>query len=334
MNSLHLYKTTKCAFCKLEFTLLDEALRHLDTTHHIEIHNPREVLSFFEEYILHYQKTQATHWGDDETLRGELRFQKVQETIERAQLQWRNDTEQACLFCPEKSANLRLVFKHMFQAHGTNVGLMDNLVDAEEFIDTLRSKLGHNICISCEEQFADQSSLRNHLRKKKHHSIDSNNHNYDKYYISNYRGDDEGEEEDSEQDWNDVGELDETTVCLFEATEFTTPEACLEHMKLAHKFDLIQLMQGKGTFAIIRLINYIRQSIADKTCPACQFSPHDLLVDLVEHVGTCEEMKRMKERTFSDDFLKPVLVDDGLLGIALDDDEDDSIGYVISQRPS
>ncbi len=76
--------------------------------------------------------------------------------------------------------------EHMFSIHGFNIGLLDNLVEVDEYLDKLRSMLNNLVCIYCEKTFKSHSVLRKHMRKKKHFKIHPHNHKYDKYYVINF----------------------------------------------------------------------------------------------------------------------------------------------------
>src|SRR5690554_4700 len=62
----------------------------------------------------------------------------------------------------------------------------DNLVNVEQLLDKLESKISNFVCIYCEKVFKSYSVLKLHMRKKKHFKIDPKNHIYDEYYMVNY----------------------------------------------------------------------------------------------------------------------------------------------------
>lgn len=41
-------------------------------------------------------------------------------------------------------------------------------------------------CLYCEKTFRDKTTLKDHMRKKAHRRINSNNREYDRFYIINY----------------------------------------------------------------------------------------------------------------------------------------------------
>lgn len=101
-----------------------------------------------------------------------------------------------CLFCKQVSEDRKAYFQHMFDIHGFNIGLPDNLVNVHTLLDILDAKIreyviylnqqSRNVCIYCERIFKDYSVLKLHMRKKKHFKINARNKDYDKFYIINY----------------------------------------------------------------------------------------------------------------------------------------------------
>lgn len=77
-------------------------------------------------------------------------------------------------------------FRHMFNEHHFNIGLPDNLIFSDQFLDILQARLDVGQCLYCERFFPTTDILREHMRKKKHYRINPTNHYYDKYYIINY----------------------------------------------------------------------------------------------------------------------------------------------------
>lgn len=91
----------------------------------------------------------------------------------------------------------------MFTEHNFNIGLPDNLVHVNEFLDMLEAKLSRYVwtypdhlsiliilcslqCLYCEKTFTSPAVLRKHMRKKKHFKIASKNRQYDRFYVINY----------------------------------------------------------------------------------------------------------------------------------------------------
>ncbi|XP_013406109.1 zinc finger protein 277-like, partial [Lingula anatina] len=78
------------------------------------------------------------------------------------------------------------LFNHMNSEHNFNVGLPDNLVNTDEFLDLLQEKLDNLQCLYCEKNFKDRMTLKEHMRKKQHKRIKPQNPTYDKFYVINY----------------------------------------------------------------------------------------------------------------------------------------------------
>ena len=103
----------------------------------------------------------------------------------------------------------------------------------------------------------------------------------------------------SDEEWSDVEDNEGIevceTLCIFCQDRFQQSNACLSHMKDVHQFDVIGFCKSNDVdfYGFIRLINFIRAK------------------------GTSQiEIKSVKKSDFEDDeFLKPILVDDGLLQV-------------------
>ncbi|KAJ2611353.1 hypothetical protein GGF44_006159, partial [Coemansia sp. RSA 1694] len=91
-----------------------------------------------------------------------------------------------CLFCKHTCDNRSNLFRHGYREHNFNIGLPDNLVNVNEFLHILESKLASLQCLYCEKTFTSAAVLRKHMRKKKHFKISSHNRLYDRFYIVNY----------------------------------------------------------------------------------------------------------------------------------------------------
>jgi hypothetical protein len=61
-------------------------------------------------------------------------------TQERERL---DDAQKArkCLFCKNICENRAVLFRHMFNEHSFNIGLPDNLVETNEFLNLLDTKM-------------------------------------------------------------------------------------------------------------------------------------------------------------------------------------------------
>lgn len=104
----------------------------------------------------------------------------------------------------------------MAREHSFSIGLPDNVVFCEDFLDTLQNKLDkwdvfpHSTivrvieevkaegqgfinssvlslqCLYCEKTFRDKTTLKDHMRKKNHRRINASNQEYDRFYVINY----------------------------------------------------------------------------------------------------------------------------------------------------
>lgn len=119
--------------------------------------------------------------------------------------------KELCLFCPKEFDTCHTaLFQHMFQVHGLNIGLPDNLVMRRDFIAALRRRLngddaspalhvssadadpaeldeeGRFTCLYCSGRFTEAATLRRHMRKKGHVKVHPKDGTFDKYYMINY----------------------------------------------------------------------------------------------------------------------------------------------------
>ncbi|KAG0260800.1 hypothetical protein DFQ27_003318 [Actinomortierella ambigua] len=284
----------------------------------------------------------------DRALRDQLQREKLNEIL---QIQERERNEEAklkrkCLFCKNVCENRTILFKHMFVEHNFNIGLPDNLVNVNEFLDMLEAKLTNLQCLYCEKTFTSPAVLRKHMRKKKHFKISARNRLYDQFYVINYlepgmnwenfendryESDEDGRRDDSWADWDDALE-EETTKCLFENEYFNTVELTKQHMQKSHGFDLDALRHRMELdfYQTITLINYIRRQTMMHVCFSCQKPQEGGDEGLVKHLtesgcGTGKTLPGPAEGDFWRDaqFLLPILENDPLLMIFRDEDVED-----------
>ena len=193
-----------------------------------------------------------------------------------------------------------------------------NIVHTQAFLDRLRDKLDATQCIFCERTFPDASTLRKHMRKKKHFQVNPRNNFYDRFYMQNYTQYHQQEEsDDEEEDFEDWNEENESTMCLFDEMIFDTPEAAHDHLKERHQFDLAQVADF---YMRIRLINYIRTCFHDCKCHQCNesFSATELLVK--HYTDRHTTLPPSDHFAWTDArFLFPFNENDGLLMLELDD---------------
>ena len=120
--------------------------------------------------------------------------------------------------------NRKELFDHMNESHNFSVGLPDNIVFVEEFLDLLDKKLSENLCLFCEKTFKDRTVLKEHMRKKIHKKINPKNQEYDKFYLVNYLEPgktwreimEEFDEYCQNEDWSDWFEVEAEAICMLD----------------------------------------------------------------------------------------------------------------------
>ncbi|ORX61873.1 hypothetical protein DM01DRAFT_1331343 [Hesseltinella vesiculosa] len=278
----------------------------------------------------------------DLSIREDIQRAKLNEILECQQRERDVDSQQPrkCLFCKIVCDSRTPLFKHMFNEHNFNIGLADNLVNVNEFLNLLETKLTKLQCLYCEKTFTSPAVLRKHMRKKKHFKIASKNRQYDRFYVINYLepgknwetfehdhdDSDDGKKEESWADWEE--EVSEPTMCLFDEHVLPHPKDALKHMASAHGFDLNALRKEKGYdfYKTIVLINYIRHCSSLNQCFSCgevvpEFSR---LVPHLEIKGCLHAFVSPDAEFWKDPrYMLPIYENDPLLTGFDDDDESD-----------
>ncbi|KAJ3088472.1 hypothetical protein HK102_008662 [Quaeritorhiza haematococci] len=217
------------------------ALDHLREAHALMIHNPNHIIIFFNQYVGRIAAEIATgnlqsvaklteqtnhngqhiyvlgneSCGKDLEIRRELQSEKLNEMLQIQEMERRSESQKPrkCLFCRVVGQNRQSLFEHMFHEHGFNIGLPDNLVQIDEFLDLLQQKLANLVCLYCEKLFKNAPTLRKHMRKKKHFKVNPRQRAYDRYYIVNYlepgKTWEEIQMEDDDDDEDDNLDVDE-----------------------------------------------------------------------------------------------------------------------------
>ncbi|CAO3653389.1 unnamed protein product [Cunninghamella echinulata] len=279
----------------------------------------------------------------DKTIRDEIQREKLEEVLKIQQRERDVDSVQPrkCLFCKIICESRTHLFKHMYGEHNFNIGLPDNIVNVNEFLDLLESKLSKLQCLYCEKIFISPAVLRKHMRKKKHFKIASKNRQYDRFYVINYLEpgknwenfehdhyeSDDDKKDETWEDWEE--EVSEPTMCLFDEQVFPSPKEAISHMKHAHGFDLESIRKEKGYdfYKTVILINYIRHQSSLVKCFSCGESVPELS-NLIRHM----EIKGCLRSFVTDDadfwkdprYLLPTYENDPLL-TGFDDEEDDDL---------
>eukprot|EP01134_Creolimax_fragrantissima_P001404 CFRG1404T1 len=291
----------------------------------------------------------------DRQLRTALQSERLKEVLavqekERAV----TDFKRKCLFCTiVVTGNRRDLFQHMLDSHFFNVGLPDNVVFADEFLNHLQAVLENLQCLSCEKTFKSQPVLRAHMRKKRHMKVNPNNAGYDKYYVVNYletgrkwtvadqvqpSGNDSDtdatattdKEIEAEEGWDDwEEEVSDDTTCLLCDKVLNEASLVFPHMTVEHGFDYraLENQHNWDFYQRIKVVNYIRRQMHLHRCPTCDVEggnadglKHHMQTN--EHYGLPDDDAIWNQPqyffpTFENDALLCVLDEDS-------DEEDDS----------
>lgn len=328
--------------CDLEapFYASEKLLEHLKTCHDIKIHEPTGVEPFLDQYLEKYKGILKNGFGvlgaegdsEDVKMRQELHMKMLNGLLEIQQME-RNSIykkSRMCLFCHVLCSNLAELFSHMFQDHHFNIGLLDNLIFVETFLNDLEemTKLKKQ-CIFCNEIFRNGTCLRKHLKSKNHFKINGKDEKWDRFYLVNYvnlvkgpktdKSKEEADEMDEEVDeWEDLkDEIDLKTQCLFCTEILIDPETCFKHMKESHDFDMKEIQkQHKFTFYdTMKFINYLRNCQRHEEDPFGHQGSHKTFRN-----GEIPEIKLWNRP----EFYFPVYEEDPLL-TAIEDEEDSSL---------
>ncbi|XP_074619362.1 zinc finger protein 277-like isoform X1 [Acropora palmata] len=283
---------------------------------------------------------------EERALREELQRKRLENILE-CQQQERSDTcfSRTCLFCKQHfEGNRTSLFSHMAEAHGFNVGLPDNLVNINEFLDLLEKKLTSLQCLFCEKLFKDRTALKDHMRKKQHKKINPKNKEYDRFYVINYlelgktwediQNEIEEEEETrtdgnaDEGDWNDWKDDLPPTVCLFCDNSYPVTRQVLQHMKDEHCFDFLAVTHSLGLdfYHQVKIVNYVRRQVYQNNCVKCEvnFCSKQAVLDHMEkeqHFSLPDE----KSSWDQPQYFFPTYENDTLLCSLEDDEEGDDV---------
>ncbi|KAJ3300423.1 hypothetical protein HDU76_006087 [Blyttiomyces sp. JEL0837] len=345
-----------------------KVLDHIKDDHGFVIVNPEQVMPFLDRYITMWSKriaevgieqcgfqlsnidgkdvwlVGAAAHEEDHVVRKKLQSEKLKEMLALQERERQEDAflSRKCLFCKIVCENRAHLFRHMFNEHGFNVGLPDNLVEINELLDTLNLKMAGLQCLYCERTFKSSAVLRKHMRKKKHFKVNPRNHGYDRFYIINYLEpgknwesyENERYQSDEDKDGNEWEDWDEPieserTMCLFDEVVLPSANDVVEHMRNAHNFDLtrIKAEMGLDFYGVIRLINFLRLKAAHTTCFGCSQS-FDTMEELTTHFSTTDHIQTMlpaKDSPCLQDpkYLFPTFDNDPLLSWDADDEDDD-----------
>lgn len=349
LNYMKLATTFTVLYCPIDECDLEvpfygskELLDHLEGCHEIKINEPTGVEPFLDQYLEKYKTSLksglvlgAENQAEDTKIRQELHMKMLNGLLETQQME-RNivyKRSRMCLFCHVLCQNLPELFNHMFQEHHFNIGLLDNLIFVETFLNDLEemTKLKKQ-CIFCNEIFRNGTCLRKHLKSKNHFKINGKDERWDRFYLVNYVNlvkapksavEEVDEIEEEIDEWEDLkDEIDLKTQCLFCDGISIDPDACFAHMKESHGFDIKSLQkEHKFTFYdTMKFVNYLRN---------CQRLGKDPFADDAEEKrfegGEIPDMKLWNRP----EFYFPVYDEDPLLTAIEDFDDEEGVEVLI-----
>lgn len=359
-----------CLFCSESVPMLqkDALLRHLLLEHKLVIADVK-LIADLPKYLLYWKgrfmeqsltdfcsviKTNSTGpvekqeeyfllcdvLPEDRLFREKLQQKRLEEVLEQQQKEREDDSfHRLCMFCSEEfSGNRSSMLNHMAREHSFSIGLPDNIVYCEQFLDTLQSKLDNLQCLYCEKTFRDKTTLKDHMRKKSHRRINANNHEYDRFYVINYlelgktweevQSEDDRELVDEEDDdWSDWQAHPVSAVCLFCDHQSETMEQIYTHMKESHGFDLHSLKTELNLkfYQQVKLVNFIRRQIHQSRCYGCQ-QKFQCRADVLHHIAAEGHVMALPEPSTWDQpqYFFPTYENDTLLCTLSDSEESDT----------
>ncbi|XP_024911830.1 zinc finger protein 277 isoform X1 [Cynoglossus semilaevis] len=276
---------------------------------------------------------------EDRLLREKLQQKRLETVLEQQQVERDNTTfQRICMFCNEEfTGNRSSLLNHMAREHSFSIGLPDNVVFCEDFLDTLQNKLDNLQCLYCEKTFRDKTTLKDHMRKKNHRRINASNQEYDRFYVINYlelgktweevqSEDDREFVEDDDDDWSDWRAHPVSVVCLFCDHQSETMEQIYTHMKEAHGFDLHKLRTDLNLrfYQQIKLVNFIRRQIHQSSCYGCQ-EKFDSKAEVLGHIQAQGHVMKLPDVSTWDQpqYYFPTYENDALLCTLSDSDADE-----------
>ncbi|KAI8323513.1 hypothetical protein GQ54DRAFT_237938, partial [Martensiomyces pterosporus] len=286
----------------------------------------------------------AASCPEDKEIRDAVQKENLDDILRTQDIERHGDAlnPRKCLFCKHVCEDRADLFRHGYREHNFNIGLPDNLVNVDEFLHILESKLASLQCLYCEKTFTSPAVLRKHMRKKKHFKISARNRLYDRFYVVNYlepgksweaieneKADSDAEEadrkDDSWADWDDKADLPAQS--LFDDHVSATSGECWEYMKTEFGFDIHRVRADRDLdfYKTVALVNIIRRSTAKNTCFACMEALEDskALVAHLKQAGADHLMPPAADSPVWEDKdnLIPAVENDPLL-MDFDDDGD------------
>uniref|UniRef100_A0A667Y7K6 Zinc finger protein 277 n=1 Tax=Myripristis murdjan TaxID=586833 RepID=A0A667Y7K6_9TELE len=276
---------------------------------------------------------------EDRLLREKLQQKRLEEILEQQQKE-RDDSsfQRLCMFCSEEfTGNRSSLLNHMAREHSFSIGLPDNIVYCNEFLDALQSKLDNLQCLYCEKTFRDKTTLKDHMRKKAHRRINAGNREYDRFYVINYlelgktweevqSEDDRDLVDDEDDDWSDWRAHPVCAVCLFCDQQSETMDKIYTHMQ-----SFPNLLTSRSAAPLppsdlkfyqqVKLVNFIRREIHQSRCYGCQ-ERFGCRAEVLEHIVAAGHVMKLPETSAWDQpqYYFPTYENDALLCTLTDSD--------------
>nr|XP_015208035.1 PREDICTED: zinc finger protein 277 [Lepisosteus oculatus] len=307
-------------------------LKHMVLEHKLVISDVK-LIADFQRYILYWKKRFAEHpitefcsvirtnsegpverqedyfllcdvLPEDRVLREQLQQKRLEAILEQQQKE-RNETifHRTCMFCTEEfTGNRSFLLNHMAKEHDFNMGLPDNIVFCEQFLDTLQRKL---------DKLLYRVTVQNELGKT---------------WEEVQSEDDREMMEDHDDDWSDWQDHPVCAVCLFCEHQSETMDRIYSHMEETHGFDLhkIKAELGLNFYEQVKLVNFIRREIHQCQCYGCQ-DKFSSKTQVLEHLMDAKHVMALPEKHKWDQpqYYFPTYENDALL-CALSDSESES----------
>ncbi|KAL1236976.1 Zinc finger protein [Trichinella spiralis] len=284
--------------------------------------------------------------GEDRQLREKLALRRLEEVLQCQQRERIDSTFcRQCLFCRYTvHGNRSQLIHHLYLIHRLNLGSPDNMVFVTEYIDILSDMIRRNQCLYCEEYFADNRALMEHMRIMQHREVNPKNVLYDKFYVINYlelgkkwlevlaedfedtlatfADSDEEAEEESWNEWDEEDIEEELAfVCLLCDNAFQAVPLLLQHMLEQHHFHFSEFLENERMdfYERIKFVNFVRKKCHDFVCFICGKDDLRSSDALKKHLSekSEEQMKRLpgREKWNKDEYLLPTYENDLLLTV-------------------
>ncbi|KRX21585.1 Zinc finger protein, partial [Trichinella nelsoni] len=284
--------------------------------------------------------------GEDRQLREKLALRRLEEVLQCQQRERIDSTFcRQCLFCRYTvHGNRSQLIHHLYLIHRLNLGSPDNMVFVTEYIDILSDMIRRNQCLYCEEYFADNRALMEHMRIMQHREVNPKNVLYDKFYVINYlelgkkwlevlaedfedtlatfADSDEEAEEESWNEWDEEDMEEELAfVCLLCDKAFQAVPLLLQHMLEQHHFHFSEFLENERMdfYERIKFVNFVRKKCHDFVCFICGKDDLRSSDALKKHLSekSEEQMKRLpgREKWNKDEYLLPTYENDLLLTV-------------------